>query len=158
MNSDENEELPDGGYEEVERRGTHMAEIESYERLVEGLKLCADAARHLAGHKFPDAWLACADIFDMIRNNAVAMASKEGRHHDGVTGLIRTVYDPMDWTSAFMRLQDGLRQSSGAVRQLAVYHRADLRWLQMERSMLDLKAKATSLATRTSGLKPRLLN
>lgn len=149
---------PGQGYEEKEARGSHMTEIESYERLVEGLKMCADAARHLAMHKEALAWSAIADIFDMIRNTTVAMADKEGRHNDGAIGGIRPVYVPEPWGVAILKMYDGLRQCTGAVRQLATYHRMDERWLLVERHLLDLRHKAGVLGGTTSGLQPGMMH
>jgi hypothetical protein len=158
IDDDQQQEPEDGEYEDKERRGSHMTEIESYERLIEGLKMAADAAHHLAAHRHRERWEAASDIFDNVRQIVVAMAAKEGKYNDGVINPRAKLYLPMGFSEAFERLQDGLRQSCGAVRQLAVYHRADLRWLQVERYLLDLRAKASKLGRMTSGLQPRLVN
>jgi hypothetical protein len=112
-------------------RGTRMQERESYERVVEGLKIAADAAMHRAPHEpeLTAVWRQLAANLDQVRRIAVQHAGIGLLARERPTEIIRG--DPMAWRASRDRFEDGLRQAAGGMRQLAVCFRGDVRWSQM---------------------------
>ncbi len=124
--------------------GTRMTERESYERVIEGLKMSADAAQHLAGQEPESAglWRKMSGNLDQCRRITVQKAGlglvikeQETRKKDGG--------DLMRYKPARARFREGLQQAAGGMRQLATCFRADLTWShlaqqieQIERSMM----------------------
>lgn len=114
----------------TESQGTRMIERESYECLIEGLRIAAEAA-HLLGRKEPSAqktFRLLALKLDQCRRACVqkaglglAMAQTETRHDLKDSGL--------SWRNERQRFREGLEKASGAAKQLAVYFRADMEWL-----------------------------
>lgn len=124
--------------------GTRMIERESYERVIEGLKLSADAAQHLAGMEPESAgmWRALSGKLDQCRRIAVQHAGLGLVIQEQETKRKRSG-DLMDYKPARARFREGLQQASGGMRQLATCFRGELVWSQMafaveeiERSML----------------------
>lgn len=113
-------------------RGTKMAELESYERVIEGLKVAADACMHLARHEPKDTltWKAIGMLLDKVRLQAtslggVGLTMRQQETSPDVRG------DPLGWRDARKRFLDGLRQATGGMRQLAVCFRSEMRWALM---------------------------
>ncbi len=124
-------------------QGTRMIEYESYERVIEGLKIAADACMHLACRVAPEE-----------AANRVALALKLDQcrriciQHAGIDDAIRAKQtekprgEPMRWREARDRLLEGLTQASGGARQLATCFRIDLLW---SRVAADLEKLALSV-------------
>jgi hypothetical protein len=113
-------------------RGTRMEELESYERVIEGLRIAADACMHLARHEPKDCetWKSVGMLLDRVRLEATKLAAvgltmRQQETSPDVRGA------PLVWRDARKRFLDGLRQATGGMRQLAVCFRAEMRWALM---------------------------
>jgi hypothetical protein len=122
--------------------GTAMTERESYERVIEGLKLASDAAQHLSGHE-PEAqliWQGISRRLDACRRISVQHAGlglviKERPTADKIAG------DLLRWKDARGRFREGLRQASGGMRQLATCFRNDVNWSRMAIQIEQMEQK-----------------
>jgi hypothetical protein len=122
-------------------RGTLMIEKESYERVIEGLKMAAEACMHLACHtkKNHVAWKTTGEIFDRMRLTACDLAGIELTMRQRRTTEVRG--DPYQWRKARDRFLEGLEQTIGGMRQLASCFRADYRWALMAQHLERRKAE-----------------
>lgn len=108
--------------------GTKMIEAESYERVIEGLKMAADACAHLAKQEpqHGRTWKDIGQLLDKQRLQAVRLAGL------GLTMRQQETQDatgnPYPWRKARDRFLDGLRQATGGMRQLATCFRGDVEW------------------------------
>lgn len=108
--------------------GTRMIEIESYERVIEGLKMAADACMHLAKIEplKGSVWTDIARMLDKMRREASGLAGLDLQMAHEETKLARGA--PYSWKKARDRFLDGLRQATGGMRQLATCFRGDFNW------------------------------
>lgn len=124
--------------------GTRMIEKESYERVVEGLKMAADACVHLAKHETVKAtlWIDIGQMLDKMRRDAVALAGNDLVMKQTETQQARGT--PYSWKKARERFLDGIRQATGGMRQLATCFRGDFTWSfmaqQLERHEKNFRA------------------
>lgn len=123
------------------RQGSLMNERQSYERVIEGLKMISDACAHLIKHEPGNAgqWRGYLTRFDQARRICVqhaglALTMKE-KQTDDVRG------DPMAWRKARERFLEGVEQAAGGCRQLATCHRGDLWWSQMAETLDSMARK-----------------
>lgn len=116
-------------------RGTRMIERESYERVVEGLKMAADACAHLAKHepKHGETWKSIGALLDRMRLEAVKLAGLDLTMKQTETQGVRG--DPVGWRAARDRFLDGIRQATGGMRQLATCFRGDFTWSFMAQQL-----------------------
>ena len=114
---------------------TRMIEYESYERVVEGLKLAADACMHLAKGEpqHGDTWKAIGALLDQMRLGAVRLAGIGFALRQQETAPVRG--DTMTWRQARDRFLDGVRQATGGMRQLASCFRMDVQWSLMAQEL-----------------------
>jgi hypothetical protein len=119
----------ESGDPKLSPEATRMIERESYERLIEGLRMSADAAQHMAARESESkgAWRALSHKLDQCRRIAVQEAGlglvlreQETKAKDG--GNV------MPFKDARMRFREGLQQAAGGARQLAVCFRMDVKW------------------------------
>jgi hypothetical protein len=129
-------------------RTTAMLERESYERVVEGLKLASDAAVHLARQEPENqaVWHALARKLDLVRRGAVQVAGIESELKVRQTEEVRG--NVLPWRSARDRFRDGVKQAAGGMRQLATCFRLELQWLRMARDLEAMQAKMLAKALR----------
>src|SRR5882672_5004442 len=123
------------------RQGSLMSERQSYERVIEGLKIAADACMHLSKREItPEATNSrrhLALLLDQCRRICV--------QHAGIDDVIRVRPteeargEPLRWREARDRLLEGLRQASGGARQLATCFRIDLMWSNTARQLESLE-------------------
>lgn len=114
-----------------------MREKDSYERVIEGLHMAADAAKHCARQELVrfQMWTALAVKLDLVRKTACEMAGMS----DKVEKESGEVIGPgMEWLEARKRFTEGLKQAAGGCRQIAVVHRGDVAWLDMTRKIETL--------------------
>lgn len=139
--------------ENIERdhRGSIMKEGESYERVVEGLKVASDGARNLARWADPDLWNAMAQYFDSLRKAVVQLAcldrgadARESEQQWGGNGISRT--------EAMTRLTKGLKDAAAGANQIAQVQRMDVRWLMYANRFDKLRDKAHAIALAGSPL------
>jgi hypothetical protein len=120
--------------------GTRMIEKESYERIIEGLRMSSDAAQHLAGHE-PDsagAWRSISLKLDQCRRIAVQHAGLGLVIQENETKA-KQGGDLMRYKPARQRFREGLQQASGGMRQLATCFRNDITWSAMARQIEDME-------------------
>jgi hypothetical protein len=110
------------------RQGSLMNERQSYERVIEGLKIASDAAMHLTklegrnGHQ----WRHIAGNLDQVRRICVQHAGLGLTLKERQTEEVRG--DPMGYKLSRDRFREGLIQAAGGMRQLATCHRGDFWW------------------------------
>lgn len=125
-------------------RGVAMIEVESYERVIEGLKMAADACAHLAKQEpqHGQTWMDIGKLLDQQRLGAVRLAGLKTTLTQQETQTVRGA--PSGWRKTRDRFLDGLRQATGGMRQLATCFRGDLQWSfmaqQLERRTEDFRA------------------
>ena len=135
---------------EQDHRGTVMREFESYERIVEGLKIASDGARNMARFKNPDLWNKLAGFLDQLRKAMVKEAGfdrpEDARESQQAFG------GNMSWTTASSRVANGLKDAAGGARQIALGQRMDLRWTQYANRLDEMRDKAHEMALASSPL------
>ncbi len=133
------------------RQGSLMDERQSYERVIDGLKMVSDACAHLIRHEPLKAeyWRGFMTRMDQARRICVqyaglglAMREKE------TSGDLRG--DPLPWRQCRQRFLDGVVQASGGCRQLATCHRGDLWWTRMADTLDDMARKLQAARARRS--------
>lgn len=131
----------------VQDTGTRMVERESYERVIEGLKMSADACAHLArlDPKNVTYWHRLRDVLDRFRRAAVHVAGIEDNIRTKQTG---DAANAMPLRAAHDRLYEGLKQAEGGMRQLAMCHRLDLAMARMAHTLEEMVAKVRARNTR----------
>lgn len=133
---------------------TRMVEKESYERVIEGLKMSADACMHLARQEPADGekWKAIGQLLDKVRLEASKLAGL-----DLVMKQIETQGargNPYAWKRARQRFLDGIRQATGGMRQLATCFRGDIRWSILAQG-LEQREKAFRALLMPGSMRPR---
>lgn len=125
-----------------------MTERESYERIIEGLKLASDAAAHLARREPENhaVWRLLALKLDQMRRIAVGLAGIDLPMRQKETEEVRG--EAQQWRPARDRFRQGIRQAAGGMRQLATCFRLDLRWANMARTLEYMQSKMTAAAKR----------
>lgn len=120
--------------------GTRMIEKESYERVIEGLKMSADACMHLAKQepRDGDKWKSIGQLMDTLRLEAAKLAGLDIAMRQLETQGARG--NPYAWKHARKRFLDGLKQATGGMRQLATCFRGDFRWSMMAQQ-LEMREK-----------------
>ena len=122
-------------------QGTRMIERDSYDRVIEGLKIAADAAAHLVKSESANGeqWRGIAKMLDQARKICVQHAGLGLVIVEKDTQEVRG--DPMNWRWARDRFRYGIKQASGGCLQLAVCFRSDLWWSQMSKQLEELEVK-----------------
>lgn len=115
--------------------GTRMIEKESYERVVEGLKMASDACQHIAKGETVQAstWIDIGAMFDKMRREAVALAGLDLAMKQNETPTMRGA--PMSWRKSRQQFLDGIKQATGGMRQLATCFRGDFNWSFMAQQL-----------------------
>jgi hypothetical protein len=132
-----------------------MIEYESYERVVEGLKIAADAAKHLARREpnRKSMWIVMAGKLDQVRRIAVQHAGIGLVLKEKETGDVRG--NGLELIDARMRFRNGLKQAEGGCRQLGVAHRGELIWAKMSYQLRDLADKVRAQPTGAASYEQR---
>lgn len=141
-----------------ESLGTRMFEVDSMERAIDGLRLAAEGAAHIAAHEYQAKNISLCNLYagmarrlDQVRLLAVEVAgNSNANQHE--TQEVRS--KPMNYKNARHRLRDGLKQASGGMRQIATCHRGDLRWSTMAQALEDMLQKINGHHAMTLGRAP----
>ena len=122
-------------------QGTRMIERDSYDRVIEGLRIASDAAMHLVKAEMANAtqWRGLATKLDQCRKICVQHAGLGLVMKEKETVDVRG--DPMNWRWARDRFRYGIKQASGGCLQLAVCFRSDLWWSKMSAQLESLEQK-----------------
>lgn len=130
--------------------GSRMIEKESYERIIEGTKMAADAASRLARMESEhiEYWNGWLRRLDAIRKICIQIAGfgdviKFNETRPSWGG------DPGGWTSARKMFREGIKQAGGGARQMATCHRGDLVWSRVASTLEDMTAKLNQVTNNT---------
>jgi len=129
----------------VDKRGTLMMERESYERVIEGLKMASDGAQHLAQSRQDTGWARRAQSFDNVRK---ALAKLGGMGTEGVDAMpSQEKFNAahMGVHAAYDRVYRGLDMAAKGARQVAACHRGDLRWSRVANTLDALRDDCSRL-------------
>ena len=137
---------------EQDKRGTLMKERESWERVIDGLKLASDGARNMARFARPDVWNRFAMYLDQIRR---AMAQEAGfnRAQDTIDSAAVVGDSSLSWAAASARVFVGLKDAAAGARQISLGQRMDIRWTNYANQIDKLRLKAHEQAMEASPLK-----
>jgi len=129
-------------------RSVAMTERESYERVIEGLKIAADAAAHLwkrtqGAEKLN--WMAVASYLDQVRRAATQQAGLEDTIKLSPTERMRG--EPMLWAEARNRFRYGCTQAAGGMRQMATCHRANIAFSKGAHELEEMARKTLTILT-----------
>lgn len=127
----------------VDQRGTRMLDVDSYQRIIESLKMAADAAYHLT-ERDPD-WRKIAKVFDKLRSELATLGGMSTVAQDSVETIAKLSGQTMGVHVAYDRVYQGLRGSAAAARQMATGHRGDLRWSAYATRLETLRDKCGAL-------------
>jgi hypothetical protein len=127
------------------RQGSLMDERQSYERVIEGLKMVSDACAHLIKHEplQADYWRSFMTNFDQARRICVQHAGLGLVLKENETQAMRG--DPLPWRKCRMRFLEGIEQAAGGCRQLATCHRSDIWWTTMAETLDALARKINAM-------------
>lgn len=130
---------------ELIRQGSLMNERQSYERVIEGLRMISDACAHLIRHEplQTEHWRGFMTRFDKARLICVQQAGLGLSMKEKETPELRG--EPLPWKQCRQRFLDGVEQAAGGCRQLATCHRGDLWWSTMAATLDDLARKIHAL-------------
>jgi hypothetical protein len=134
---------------EKEKRGSVMLELESWERVIDGMKMAADGARHMARYGLADKWNHFASYLDQIRR-AVIRDGGFDRPADAKDSVIQYGGEGIPMVAACRRIAEGLKMAAAGADQIANCQRLDMRWViyaQRFRTLADIEHK---LAMKTS--------
>lgn len=139
--------------EEIEKdhRGTPMTEIESWERVIEGMKLASDGCRQMARRGNASDWNKMAEMMDAVRR-AVIRDGGFDRPADAKPSEMVTGGPGISPSEAVSRIAKGLKMASAGARQISLGQRMDIRWTGYANAFDRLMNKAYALSLRTSGL------
>ena len=128
------------------RQGSLMIERQSYERVIDGLRIAAEACMHLAGWETTAAGVdnrkRLAHNLDACRRICIQRAGLDDVGRASPTAEVRGA--PLAWRVAYRRLREGLVQATGGARQLATCHRMDLMWSNVARELERLERNVRS--------------
>jgi len=127
------------------RQGTLMIEKESYERVIEGLRMVSDACAHLIKHEPHNAaqWRGYMTRFDQARRICVQHAGLDLTMKQQETAEMRG--DPLPWRKCRERFLEGCTQAAGGCRQIATCHRGDIWWSQMAETLESISRKLQAM-------------
>ena len=134
---------------EKDHRGSIMREMESWERIIDGLKMAADGCRHMARFRFADKWNNFAQYLDSLRK-AVIRDGGFDRPADATDSVQQFGGEGIPWTLASHRIADGLKMAAIGADQIAVCQRSDARWVTYASKFRLLRDTAHKLAMMTS--------
>lgn len=137
---------------EKEKRGTEMRELESWERVIDGLKMAADGARHMARFRFPDKWNTFASYLDSLRK-AVIKDGGFDRPADATDSVQQFGGDGLSWAEAGRRIAEGIKMAASGADQIANCQRLDMRWVIYASKFRTLADAGNKLAMLSSPLR-----
>lgn len=122
-------------------KSVEMRERQSYERVVEGLAIAADRAKHCARTETArfHMWMRLALNLDKLRRTAVELAGLSDKPVQE-SGEVRGAQ--ISWLRAKREFSEGLKQAAGGARQIAIVHRGDVMWLTIARQIDQLADSA----------------
>ena len=121
--------------------GTRLIEKESYERVIDGLRMAAEGCAHHAAHDPREPfWRMMMGMYDKLRRMAIQQA--------GLDDVIRAretrlpgASDALGFQAAHARIYEGLVQAEGGMRQLGTCHRGDFVFARMAETLASMKVK-----------------
>lgn len=140
------------------RQGSLMVERQSYERVIDGLRIAAEACMHIAHYESDgggfDRMVMLARNLDRCRRMCIRHA---GLDDVGRSSPTERLYRPgMAYRESRQRLIDGIMNAAGGARQLATCHRMDLAWSRVAYELEQLE-RSLKRGTRMRTINPLLL-
>ena len=120
-------------------KAVRMIEVESLERVIDGMKISAEACAHLARTEpeSADYWIKLKFMLDTVRKMAT--------QHAGLAHIVNETKevekDPLAWKDARSRFKEGIKQAGGGMRQIATCFRSDVVWSQMATTLENMLQK-----------------
>lgn len=121
-------------------QGTRMIERDSYERVIEGLKMAADACVHLKEREPErlDQWEGWRSRLDLVRRACIKIAGLEDTIRAQETAA-QLRGKAQGWMDMRKRLREGLKQAAGGARQLATCFRMDFQWSRIATELENME-------------------
>lgn len=141
----------------VDKRGVLMRERESYERVIEGLKMASDGAHHLHQSRQDGNWHQMTQIFDKLR---AAIARLGGLSTEAVDSNPTTELwsaKTMGIHASYDRVYRGLDMAQKGARQVASCHRGDLKWSMYAMAIEKLRDQSSVLIRMKQAKSPIML-
>ncbi len=131
----------------IQDNGTRMLERDSYDRVIDGLRIGAEAAAHLTitDAEFADYWRRLMKTLDGLRRAAMNVSGLDLTMKFAETVEPRSAFMP--WRKARDRLHEGIKQAAGGMRQLAGCHRGDMVYSRMANDLESMQAKIKASST-----------
>lgn len=126
-----------------EHVGIRMLEADSIDRVVDGLKIAADGAFHLAYWRQDFSWEAVARGIDALRIKLARLA--RSKSSDEIPTRDPGSMGTLTVLESYQRLDEGLKNAARAARQIASGHRGDLRWVQAANALDEWARRCNSL-------------
>lgn len=122
-------------------QGTRLIEKESYERVIDGLRIAAEAAEHLVKSEPANKvqWRGLSKRLDQARRICVQQAGLGLVIKEKQTKAVEG--SPTSWRIARDRFRYGITQASGGCRQLGVCFRMDMWWAKMANELEHIEIK-----------------
>ena len=133
--------------------GTRMLERESYERVIEGIRMAADASSRLTRMESEHAeyWTRFRNNLNMFQRAAIHISGLDEKNFkETAESWGGNVSAEGEWRKARERFRDGIKQAAGGARQMATCHRGDLAWSRMAGTLEDMQRKLTSITNHTA--------
>ena len=121
-----------------------MLEIDSYERIIDGLKIAAEGCRALGQWNEDGNWDVLVTILDQLRFK-LADASGFDRPNDKRETAVLHEITTLSIRDAYLKVSDGLRMSSDGARQMGACHRGEVKWALCGAMIYNLRDKASEL-------------
>ena len=130
-------------------QGTRMIEKESYERVIDGTRMAAEACARLARMESEHFiyWNTFRGNLDNVRKIAMSISGLPSAPFKETAEF--TLSDVGEWRAARNRFHEGIKQAAGGARQMATCHRSDLNWSRMAASLEQMVAKLSSITRGT---------
>lgn len=139
------------------RQGSLMVERQSYEQMIAGLRIAAEAFMHLAAYETTEEGVnnrrGLALRIDQCRRICIQHAGIEDPVRSSPTAEVRG--RPLPWKDAYKRVLDGLMRATNAAFQLASCQRGDLWWTRVAMNLQDFESSVRQPVRRT--INPLLL-
>lgn len=129
----------------VDKRGTLMIERESYERVIEGLKMASDGAHHLHQSRQDGNWHHMSQIFDKLRAAIARLGGLSSELSDAKGTSELWTSQHMGVHASYDRVYRGLDMATKGSRQIATCHRGDLRWSKYAVIIEEFREKCSLL-------------
>lgn len=130
-------------------QGTRMIEKESYERVIDGTRIAAEACARLARMESEHFiyWNTFRGNLDNVRRIAMSISGLPSAPFKETGEFMQS--DVGAWRTARDRFHEGIKQAAGGARQMATCHRSDLSWSRIASSLEQMRDKLGAITRGT---------